>query len=142
MTGVQTCALPICSSVGQWVIDYWNDNKTFQRIIKEEDTGKAFFTIYWRHGDRQVIPAEPGEPIHKAFTRAGYGAGATHAIDWYDNGDTDTHTWNNITKHWDRKIPFIFYAEDTDSVGVGDHEKLKELAKHPIPNAKVYTFSN
>lgn len=58
------------------------------------------FTIYWKHGERSVIK---GTSIDHAFTRAGYGAGAVAAIDWYDNGNTSTHKWVEETKNWMRK---------------------------------------
>lgn len=109
---VMSTTHPYCSEIkdrskmAEWVISYWNENPQFQRIITEEDTGKAYFTIYWKGGNRQVIPAEPGEPIHKAFARQGYGNGAVTAIDWYDNGDTNTHEWDKAKGAWVRKEPF------------------------------------
>lgn len=90
------------SKVAEWVTTFWNDNSTFRRIIREEDTGKAYFTIYWLHGQRQVIEAKPGEPIHEAFTRAGYGAGATRAIDFYEEGDVDDYAWDPEQKKWEK----------------------------------------
>lgn len=62
------------------------------------------FTLYWRYGERQVIT---GETIEAAFTAAGYGAGAIHALDWYDNGETHTHFYSKNKKAWVRKVPFF-----------------------------------
>lgn len=109
---VMSTTHPYCSEIkdrskmAEWVISYWKENPRFRRIITEEDTGKAYFTIYWKGGNRQVIPAEPGEPIHKAFGRQGYGNGAVAAIDWYDNGDTNTHEWGKVAGAWVCKEPF------------------------------------
>lgn len=60
------------------------------------------FTIYWLDGKRSVLE---GDTIAKAFSGAGYSAGAVRAVDWYDNGETDTHTWNKETKQWETKTP-------------------------------------
>ena len=60
-----------------------------------------YFTLYWLDGSRTVIK---GPTVEEAFTIAGYGAGAIHAIDWYDNGVTDTH--NFVGKNqWVKKEP-------------------------------------
>lgn len=91
------------SKVAEWVITYWNENPVFQRILREEDTGKAYFTIYWLHGERQVLHARPGVPIHEAFTYAGYGASATKAIDFYKEGVCDDYSWDKETNKWVRK---------------------------------------
>ena len=55
------------------------------------------FTIYWKDGSRKVIT---GVTMEDAFTTAGYGAGAVAAIDWYDNGISQTHHYNMETKEW------------------------------------------
>lgn len=55
------------------------------------------FTIYWKDGSRKVIT---GVTMEDAFTAAGYGAGAVAAIDWYDNGISQTHHYNMETKEW------------------------------------------
>lgn len=47
-----------------------------------------YFTLYWLNGDRKVVK---GETIEQAFTIAGYGNGAIRAMDWYDNGITNSH---------------------------------------------------
>lgn len=60
------------------------------------------FTIYWLDGTRSVIECET---IEKAFTAAGYRAGAVRAIDWYANGETDTHIWDSEKKYWVPKVP-------------------------------------
>lgn len=58
------------------------------------------FTIYWLDGKREVVT---GETIEDAFTKAGYGAGAARAIDFYANGE-DTN-YERIGKEWVRTTP-------------------------------------
>ncbi len=84
----------------EWVVKFYKENESFARILTEEATGEAFFTIYWRHGERQVLKAAPGDPIHTAFANAGYGGGATKAIDFYKEGNVDNYTWNPGTNEW------------------------------------------
>lgn len=62
------------------------------------------FTVYWRDGKRSVVK---GPSVEVAFARAGYSAGAVAAIDWYDNGDIDTHNWASETRTWIRKTPML-----------------------------------
>lgn len=61
---------------------------------------EKIFTIYWLDGRRIVIS---GQTIEDAFTKAGYGLGAVRAVDWYDYGITNTHTYDKINKKWVRK---------------------------------------
>lgn len=49
-----------------------------------------YFTLYFLNGDRRVVK---GESIEQAFTNGGYGNGAIRTLDWYDNGVTDSHTF-------------------------------------------------
>lgn len=62
------------------------------------------FTVWWKDGTRSVIK---GPNIETAFTKAGYGAGAVAAVDWYDRGDVNTHYWCVETKNWMRREPII-----------------------------------
>ena len=39
------------------------------------------FKLYWLDGKTEIIE---GENIGNAFARAGYGAGALNALDWYE----------------------------------------------------------
>ncbi len=57
-----------------------------------------WFTIYWLDGSKSFIV---GKDVEIAFTEAGYG-GAIHAVDWYDNGITDTHYHDKQKKEWVR----------------------------------------
>lgn len=56
-----------------------------------------WFTIYWLDGTKSHIY---GESIEKAFTNAGYGGGASRAIDWYDSGISNTHYRDHQKKEW------------------------------------------
>lgn len=79
----------------------------YPELIKappEELEGDKKFTFWWRDGTRSVLL---GPTADAAFTRAGYGAGAKAAVDWYDYGDVDTHKWVSETKSWIRKEPII-----------------------------------
>jgi len=68
-----------------------------------------YFTIYWRNGDRSVIQ---GPTIDQAFTNAGYGAGAMSAVDWYDNGVTETHSWDKDSHSWIEYMPIRIHHEN------------------------------
>ena len=39
------------------------------------------FRLHWRGGNKEIIT---GIDIADAFTKAGYGAGAAEALDWYE----------------------------------------------------------
>jgi hypothetical protein len=39
------------------------------------------FKIYWLDGQEEVLS---GDDIADAFTKAGYGKGAAHAVDYYE----------------------------------------------------------
>lgn len=56
-----------------------------------------WFTIYWRDGSVSHIF---GLTIEQAFKHAGYGGGATAAIDFYDNGISQTHWYDKTKKEW------------------------------------------
>lgn len=86
------------------IMEIFELEKAYQDYLKDELAKKKntapdtnAFTIYWRDGKRSVIY---GPTIEEAFTNAGYGGGAVAAIDWYDNGDTDTHVWVKSEKTW------------------------------------------
>lgn len=55
------------------------------------------FTLYWRTGQREVVT---GQTMADAFMRAGYGGGAIRALDFYQHGDVDTHTWDAGDRRW------------------------------------------
>ena len=57
------------------------------------------YIIYWRSGESQLVE---GRDIADAFTRAGYGAGALRAVDFYDattNGKP-TYQWDKASRKW------------------------------------------
>ena len=84
--------------------------------ITNEDN-LEYFTLYWQHGERNIIK---GRDIEDAFTKAGYGAGAVPAIDWYDEGVSNTHYWNKDTKEWVQRNPItinsVTFAKMEDGV--------------------------
>lgn len=50
------------------------------------------FRLHWLDGKKQIVT---GRDITDAFTKAGYGAGAIAALDWYEplsmGGEDDEH---------------------------------------------------
>lgn len=80
-----------------------------------------YFTLYWLNGDRSIIS---GPSIERAFTAAGYGAGAVAAVDWYDEGITETHYRNKIEKKWVKYEPLHIHIRDIRSYS---EETLVEL---------------
>lgn len=56
-----------------------------------------WFTIYWLGGTKSYVF---GPTIDQAFTDAGYGAGASPAIDFYDNGISCSHYYDKTKKEW------------------------------------------
>jgi hypothetical protein len=78
------------------------------------------FTVYWRDGSRSVLSG--GNTISEAFTAAGYGAGAVHAVDWYENGENDDYVWDSEKKRWNHKTPLAIetiIAEEQNKFGYG-----------------------
>lgn len=45
--------------------------------------------------------------IDRAFTDAGYGAGALRAVDFYDEGVETKYTWNPDKREWERIAPVV-----------------------------------
>lgn len=60
------------------------------------------YTFFFRSGGRRV---GEGADVADAFTRLGFGAGATRALDFYANGDDDSFQWNVEKKAWESKTP-------------------------------------
>lgn len=58
------------------------------------------FTIFWKDGKREVLT---GSSAANAFTRAGYGAGAMGAVDFYSYGNDNSYEYNSTTRTWDKK---------------------------------------
>lgn len=69
---------------------------TVKPVIKKEQ----MFTIFWRDGKREVLP---GETAADAFNKAGYGAGALGALDFYSKGDDQSFEWNKPDRTWKPK---------------------------------------
>lgn len=59
------------------------------------------FIIYWLDGKFEKVE---GTSIDDAFRRAGYGGGATRAIDFYEEAESPNYSWNG--KDWIRSTPF------------------------------------
>lgn len=55
------------------------------------------FTLYWRTGTRELIK---GRNVAEAMTLAGYGGGATRALDFWAEGDDREWTWIPATREW------------------------------------------
>lgn len=95
------------------------------------------FTLWWLDGTRNVVQ---GLTIADAFTKAGYGGGALAALDWYDNGDVDTHVWNKATHQWDRRL-----GEGLDGLGLTQSES-QELSEEIMDSGeramKKHEFNN
>ena len=92
------------------------------------------FTIYWKDGSRKVIT---GVTMKDAFTAAGYGAGAVAAIDWYDNGISQTHHYNTETKEWVKKEPIHIHIDDAQKSG---NEFVTQFIKENIDDASEIIF--
>lgn len=75
--------------------------------VQETQPQMKFFTIYWLGGNRSVVN---GKDIADAFSRAGYGGGAVNAIDWYDEGVSETHFYNKQERQWERYVPLHIYC--------------------------------
>lgn len=57
------------------------------------------YVLYWLTGKAEVVQ---GLDIASAMNNAGYGNGALRALDFYDNGEDITYTWNSDTKRWEQ----------------------------------------
>lgn len=61
------------------------------------------FIIYWFDGTTSSIK---GNSIEDAFTKAGYGAGAVRAVDFYEEGTENTNYEYSKKEHtWKRIVP-------------------------------------
>lgn len=75
------------------------------------------FTIYWIGGNRSILW---GHDIVDAFSRAGYGHGATAAVDWYESGASDSHVYDRTTSRWVRRLSHRWSAASVDEADVPD----------------------
>lgn len=63
------------------------------------------FTIFWRSGEAQVVT---GYDEPDAFRRAGIGAGALPAVDFYEKGDVRRKwLWDSLKKSWGKNPDFV-----------------------------------
>lgn len=59
-----------------------------------------YFTLYWKDGQRDVVK---GKDLKDAMTHAGYGAGATSALDFHTTGVDYNYTWDTVERNWVKK---------------------------------------
>ena len=59
------------------------------------------WTVFWRNGERDVYE---GDDIQDAFRRAGVGAGALSAVDFYTKGNNNEYEWDSEKRNWDRIV--------------------------------------
>jgi hypothetical protein len=59
------------------------------------------WTVFWRNGERDVYE---GDDIQDAFRRAGVGAGALSAVDFYAKGNSNEYEWDAEKRNWDRIV--------------------------------------
>jgi hypothetical protein len=62
------------------------------------------FTLYWRDGKREIVTGT--SPV-EAMNRAGYGAGAVAALDFYAEGDDKDYVWDQDKHDWVRVAPWF-----------------------------------
>lgn len=68
-----------------------------QEARAQETLAMPPFTLYWRGGKKQVVHgADPAD----AMNRAGIGAGALRALDFYAPGDDTSWTWDDEARDW------------------------------------------
>lgn len=74
----------------------WNDQLEIRNSV-----GESFNTyrIYWRDGSTACLK---GRNEQDAFVRAGYGAGAMAAVDFFGRGEALEYKWNAADREWER----------------------------------------
>lgn len=101
-----------------------------------------WFTIYWLDGSKSFVY---GATIEGAFTSAGYGGGAVNAIDWYDNGISNTHNYDHKKKEW---VPFttLELTENEfkvmDMLNILDSLKASDSIQVKFPNEDIVVLSH
>lgn len=68
-------------------------------IIMKETTMK--FTFYWLDGTKEILE---GNDAAEALNRAGYGAGALGALDFYARGEDNNYDWDANKRSWKRVV--------------------------------------
>lgn len=103
-----------------------------------------YFTLYWLNGTKNVIK---GLTIEEAFTRAGYGGGAVGALDWYDNGISETHWYDKNAKEWKEYVPQYAFSEDFGIDKPNAPQEIETILKNfrsltlTMPNKDEYSIS-
>ena len=87
------------------IISFEVDNKDLGKIVQLMVCGvdsipqEKEFTIYWRYNEKSIVK---GFSEQDAFTKAGFGAGALNAVDFFMAGNNNEYKWNEKTKYWDK----------------------------------------
>lgn len=74
------------------------------RLIHDESDPNKKFTFYWLDGQRSVLV---GATVAKAYSNAGYHGSPSALVDWYDEGETDTHDWDSDIRQWVCREPIL-----------------------------------
>lgn len=96
------------------------------------------YTLYWLFDKREIIW---GSSIEDAFTRAGYGAGALKAIDFYSEGMCCAYIREN--GKWVKRPEFQFTPIDLDGEYFeSDRVKLIEKLVSSQFHRATFTYAN
>lgn len=115
-----------------------------RRKGQDNPDADLYFTLYWLGGSRNVIK---GKDIADAFTKAGYGGGAVNALDWYDNGISETHWYDKEAKEWKKYVPQYAFAEDFGIDKPNAPQEIETILKNfrsltlTMPNKDEYSIS-
>lgn len=74
------------------------------------------FVLYWLSGSHEVVE---GNDVADAVSRAGYGAGAMRALDFYEEGEEPSYSWSEgkwskDNDKFERLVQFIRLSFDPD----------------------------
>lgn len=74
-----------------------------ERLLNKAQNKEKTFAVYWDDGRFEFVQ---GSTFAKALTLAGYSQGATRAIDFYDESDTQdpTYTYDKASGSWTRTV--------------------------------------
>lgn len=93
------------------------------------------YTLYWRDGKRELVQ---GTGVNNALDRAGYGAGALRALDFWAEGDDHEYTW--LGGEWVKKKYTCETCKDTHMMTLGDREVM--CTHCPVPCQKCRAGGN
>ena len=97
---------------------------------------KKEFTVFWRDGKREV---QPGDTIADAFNKAGYGAGALGALDFYEPGDSKKWEWNKPDGTWKQKEGHgLIAAEPAKEEALDDGLQVEASPMPVLPELTVF----